>query len=203
MRNKIIILLISVFSFISFETFSQTSWEIDKNKDGIKIYARTEIGSDYKSFKAIIRVNASIDKIITILKDVNSYKKWFAYTKTSKILKHENGIQYNYVETILPWPYGNRDMVYRMSIDKFGAGSVKISLKGIPDYIPNKKGITRMKKAEGYILLKSLGYGTEVIYIFHSEPGGNLPTWLANKSIAELPFKTLSGLREILKEEND
>ena len=92
-------------------------------------------------------------------------------------------------------------MVYRMSIDTLTTGAIKIALKGIPDYMQEKNGIVRMTEAEGYILLQPVDSGTEVIYIFHSEPGDNVPPWLANNSIAELPFKTLSGLREMLKEE--
>ncbi|MFZ1805964.1 MAG: hypothetical protein WAU36_02015 [Cyclobacteriaceae bacterium] len=109
-------------------------------------------------------------------------------------------MQYNYVETIFPWPYSNRDMVYRMSINESINGAVKIALEGLPDYVPEKKGIVRMRKAEGYILLQPMGEKTELIYEFHSEPGDNIPLWLANNSIAELPFRTLSGLRKILKE---
>jgi hypothetical protein len=68
--------------------------------------------------------------------------------------------------------------------------------------VPEKKGIVRMKKAEGYVLLKSSGHNTEIIYVFHSDPGDNIPSWLANSSIANLPFETLSGLRKILKEKS-
>ncbi|MEQ9401977.1 MAG: START domain-containing protein [Cyclobacteriaceae bacterium] len=197
-NKKLIVLLITFFS-MSHPGYSQNSWEIDKNKQGIKVYTRVEKDSDFKSFKAVMTVAASTDEILNILKNADGYAKWYGYTKTSKLIKQGKDVQYNYVETVFPWPYGNRDMVYKMSINARIPEAIKISLKGVPDYIPEKKGIVRMKKAEGYILLHPLDGKTEVTYVFHSEPGGNLPKWLANNSIAELPFKTLSGLREILK----
>lgn len=187
-------------TFFSVQDFSQNNWEIDKNKDGIKVYTRVEKGSNFKAFKAIVEVDNSIGEIIKILKNVSENTNWYGYTKTSKLLKTENDIQYNYVETIFPWPYSNRDMVYKMSIEKYSSGAVKVLLKGLPNYIPKKKGIVRMKKAEGYILLQPNNGKTEIIYVFHSEPGKNIPAWLANNSIANLPFKTLSGLKKILKE---
>ena len=85
-----------------------------------------------------------------------------------------------------------------MSFDTILPEEVRVSLVGIPDYLPEKKGIVRMEKAEGYILLQREDDKTRVTYEFHSEPGGNVPKWLANNSIAELPYKTLSGLREKL-----
>jgi hypothetical protein len=60
-----------------------------------------------------------------------------------------------------------------------------------------------MKKAEGYILLQPSDNKTEIIYVFHSEPGETIPAWMANNSIAKLPFKTLSGLRKVLKVESE
>lgn len=199
-KNKNLIVLLSAFFLISHHSYSQNSWEIDKNEEGIKVYTRVEKDSDFKSFKATMTVTASTDEILKILKNTDDYSKWYGYTKTSKLIKQKQDVQYNYVETIFPWPYRNRDLVYRMSIDTIIPGKIKISLKGMPDYIPKKKGIVRMKKAKGYILLKSLGYNTEIIYVFHSEPGDNVPSWLANNSIANLPFETLSGLRKIIKE---
>jgi len=184
---------------LTLETFSQSLWQLDKNKDGIKVYTRTEKNSDFKSFKAVITVDASTDKILKTLKNTANYTKWYGYTKTSKLLKREKDVQYNYVETIFPWPFRNRDMVYKMTTKRFNNDSIKISLKGIPDYIQEKKGIIRMKKAEGYILLQPSNSTTKIIYVFHSEPGDNVPAWIANNAIAKLPFKTLSGLRKILK----
>jgi hypothetical protein len=187
---------------MSLDASSQISWEIDKNKDDIIVYTKEEKDSDFKAFKAVMTVDASIAEIIEILKNANEYTKWYGYTKSSKILKQEQDVQYNYVETTFPLPYNNRDMVYRMSINMSNPKEAVISLDGIPDYIPAKKGIVRMKKAEGSILLKSVGEKTEITYQLHSEPGDNVPVWLANSSIAELPFKTFIGLRKILEEQN-
>lgn len=194
------IVLLCTLLLIRNYSFSQNLWELDKNKDGIKVYTRVEKGSDFKSFKAVMTINASPTDILKVLKNADKYSKWYGFTKTAKLLKQEGDIQYNYVETIFPWPYVNRDMVYRLSVETIHTGEIKISLKGISDYIPEIKGKVRMKKAEGFILLKPSRHNTEIIYVFHSEPGDNIPTWLANNAIAELPFKTLEGLRNSLKE---
>ncbi|MEQ9263520.1 MAG: START domain-containing protein [Owenweeksia sp.] len=193
-------LLIGLFCLLSIAHSAQNSWEIDTDKEDIIVYTKIKEDSDFKAFKAVTIVNASTDEILDILKNADNYTQWYGYTKTSKLLKQEGDAQYNYVETLFPWPYSNRDMVYRMSINAFPRGVVRIFLKGIPDYIPEKEGIVRVRKAEGYILLQPIGEKTEVIYEFHSEPGDNIPSWLANNSIAELPFRTLSGLRKILGE---
>jgi len=199
MNNRKVALLLSILLLMSLDAYSQSSWEVAKNEDGILVYTRAEKGSAFKSFKAIATLEASTDKIIGKLKDADNYIKWYGYTKTSTLIKQEDSVQYNYVETKFPWPFANRDMVYRMSIKLHHSGVVELSLNGLPNYIPEKKGIARMQKADGYLLLKPLDGKTEITYEFHSEPGDNIPTWLANNSIAELPFLTLRGLTEVLK----
>ncbi|GAA0893963.1 START domain-containing protein [Fulvivirga kasyanovii] len=200
---RILVSLISILTFFLFESKAQGAWEMDKDKDEIKIYTRDKKGSDFKSFKGIVLIETSMVEIIKVLRDADNYAKWYGFTKTSKLLEQYKDEQYNYVETMFPWPYKNRDMVYKMSIDASNPDTTKIHLLGVPDYIPEKDGIVRMQKAEGYILLRPLGKQIEITYVFHSEPGDNVPAWLANNSIAELPFKTLSGLRTILKEKQD
>lgn len=202
MSQKTLAMLLSINMCFSFKVLSQSSWEIEKNKDGIEVYTKIEEGSDFKSFKAVMVVQASFSEVISVLIDADNYTTWYGFTKTSKVLKQQKDIQYNYVETIFPWPYSNRDMVYKMSISYLNSEEINISLKGIPDYIPTKKGIVRMQAAEGHIGLKRQDGATKVIYIFHSEPGNKVPAWLANSSIAELPFKTLLGLRNVLTEEH-
>ncbi len=197
--NKYLVLLICAFFPISHQSYAQDSWEIDKDKDGIKVYTKAEEGSDFKSFKAVVNLPATTGKILEILQNADGYSEWYGFTKTSILLKQEKNAQYNYVETDFPWPYRNRDMVYKMSIDTLNHEMIKISLTGIPDYIPVKKGKVRMDKAEGYILLQSSDDSTEVNYVFHSEPGNKIPSWLANNSISELPFRTLSGLRKMIQ----
>ena len=202
MFKNILFILVWILVFFSSETFSQSPWEIDKNKDGILVYTRVEKDSEFKSFKAITIIEASPSEIVKLLINTDGYINWFGYTKTSDILKKESDAQYNYVETIFPWPYKNRDMVYKMVVDTSNSEAVMISLDGLPEYIPEKKRLVRMEKASGYMLLNSRGDNTEVIYVFHSEPGGKIPVRLANNSIAELPFKTLSGMKNVLEAEN-
>ncbi len=178
---------------------AQPDWEIDMQENGITVYTRYEENSAFKAFKATITVKATIDEILSILRKAEDYIEWYGYTRTSKVLKQEKNVQYNYVETIFPWPYSNRDMVYKMTIDKSDPEEVIISLDGLPDYLPVKEGLVRMEKASGIIQLKTFNDYTKLTYQFHSEPGKNLPIWLANTSIAELPYKTLLGLKNVVE----
>lgn len=195
------VILVSILILYISKSTAQSQWVMDKHKDGIEIYTRYERGSDFKSFKAVTTIEATANEIVSMLKDADNYTEWYGFTKTSKLLEQQENEQYNYVETNFPWPYKNRDMVYKMTIEALNEDTTKISLVGLSEYIPENQGIERMQKAEGYILLIPRYQQTKIIYAFHSEPGDNIPAWMANESISELPFRTLSGLKSMLKKE--
>lgn len=178
---------------------AQPAWELTKDNDGIRVYTRAEKGSAYKSFKAVARFHASAKDIVDVLRDADRYADWYGFTKTAKLLTRENDVQYHYVETIFPWPYQNRDLIYKMWEEVADAKMIILHVVGIPDFLPQVPDVVRMKKAQGQITLTAVTNNeTEVVYEFHSEPGDNIPPWLANRSISELPWKTLSGLRKVL-----
>ncbi|MEM9326623.1 MAG: START domain-containing protein [Bacteroidota bacterium] len=178
---------------------AQGAWTLDKDENDIQVYTRRELDSDFKSFKAVTVLQVSAEDILGVLRDADRYEEWYGFTKTSQLLERQGNVQYNYVETVFPWPYKNRDMVYRMSIDTSNQAVTKVSLEGLPHHLPDNKGIVRMQVAKGYLLLATIDKETTITYVFHSEPGASVPAWLANASIAELPYQTLLGLRSELE----
>lgn len=188
-----------LFIFAMFESIacSQELWELEKDSDGIKVYTMLETGSPYKSFKAIAVINSTSDAITEILKDVKGYAGWFSFTEKAKLL--ENGLyeKYVYMETQFPWPFKNEDMIYKMTFSTEGNAVTKVTLIGIPDYYPPVEGVIRMKNANGYILLKPIGNKTEITYYMHTDSGGDIPIWMANKYMFNLPYQTLTNLNRI------
>ncbi|QNL21477.1 hypothetical protein HZR84_05865 [Hyphobacterium sp. CCMP332] len=202
MVNPVLIWILSLAILNPMIAFTQSTWTPEIQKQGISVYTKAEKYSDFKSFKAEVELPAKIEEVLQVLKDGAHYVHWFGFTKTSRSLKKEGDVQFIYMETIFPWPYANRDMVYMMSFDTKSPNETLIILKGIPDFLPEKRGIVRMEKANGSILLQSEGEITKIRYVFHSEPGGRIPHWLANNSIAELPYQTLLGLRQMLSDKS-
>lgn len=189
--------LLFIFALLPSTALSQDAWELEKDSDGVKIYTRLEKDSPYKSFKAVTVTNASSKVVIEILKDINGYASWFAFTEKVKLLESNLNEKYVYMETQFPWPFSNEDMIYKMTFATEENAITKVTLIGLPSYIPPIEGVTRMKGANGYISLKPIGDKTEIIYYMHSDIGGDIPVWMANKYIHNLPYQTLSKLRKI------
>jgi hypothetical protein len=178
---------------------AEGKWSLVKEEDGIKIYSKPEPGSGYNAFKAEMQVNCLIKDIVNVLKNTKNNSSWVVNCKVIKLLKAEGNDQYYYIETILPWPLDNRDMVYRFQYLEITGSQVRINITGIPGYIQPKEGIARITKANGFWLLTSVDANkTLVTYQMHVEPGGFIPAWLANTYIADAPLNTFKGLRKLI-----
>jgi carbon monoxide dehydrogenase subunit G len=191
---------ISIVSLISFSSSAQVNWKLVQEEDGIKVYTKHESGSEYKAFKAEMKVSCKIENIVEVLKNSESINNWIVNCKGVKLLKTDNNNQYYYIETSLPFPFKNRDMVYHFQFIEIDSRQVKVTVTGMPEYIPTKEGIVRLTKANGYWLLNSIdATTTAVTYQMHVEPGGLIPAWLANPFIVNVPLSTFKELRKIIQ----
>ena len=185
---------------LTLSALAQENWKPVKEEAGIKVYTKTESGSEYKSFKAEMKVNCKIENIVEVLKNSDIINSWIVNCKGIKLLKTEDNDQYYYIETSLPFPFKNRDMVYHFQYIKINSNQVRVDVTGIPDYIPPGEGFVRLAKANGYWLLAPIDTSTTAIaYQMHVEPGGLIPAWLANPFIVNVPFSTFNELRNIIQ----
>jgi hypothetical protein len=186
--------------FLTSSGSAQENWNLVKEEAGIKVYTKAESGSRYKAFKAEMQVSCNIEDILNVLKNTDTINKWVVNCKEVKLLGTGNHEQYYYIETSLPLPFENRDMVYHFQYIEISSGQERVNVTGIPEYIQPRKGIVRMVKANGYWLLTSVDADkTSVIYQMHVEPGGLIPAWLANPFIKNVPYSTFKELREIVQ----
>ena len=95
------------------------------------------------------------------------------------------------------FPVTDRESYIHVTTTKDADGSVTRKLQGVPTYKPEEKGYVRVAQVEGFWKLVPKGANeTEVTYQVHTEPGGSVPSWLANKFVVDAPFNTLKALKE-------
>ncbi|MFC2104330.1 START domain-containing protein [Bacteroidota bacterium] len=198
-----LLLIIATTFFPSIAMTQKNNWKLEKDENDIKIYTRFVEGSSFKEFKGEITITCEMTEIVKLLKDVSKFKDWVADCEKVELLKFEGSDQYHYIETSIPWPLENRDMVYNFNYLKETNLVTEVIITGKANYIPKKKGIVRMTQANGFWKLISIGENRiEVTYQLHAEPGGVIPAWLANSTVVDMPYNTLNGLKDMLNFHN-
>ncbi|MEX2589510.1 MAG: START domain-containing protein [Chitinophagales bacterium] len=191
------VFLTSILLIISNGLKAQENWELAKENDGIKVFTRTSKDSNFKDAKALADINASLDEVLNLLMDVKSHKSWMDRIEVSDLVEHSSDSNFVvYYQVKAPWPVSNRDVVSHYIIKRVARNKVKLIVKGRPEKVPEKEGLVRIKSANSvWEILENENGRVSIVLITQSDPGGNIPAWLANSAASDNPYKTLMGLK--------
>jgi hypothetical protein len=200
-------MLLRVFITIGFFTiissvFSQTKWELAKEKNGIKVFTSLDGTSKFKSIKVEAVLAGTLDKLTYLFLDAASNKDWIYNTKESYIIKRISPLEtLSYTETSVPWPASNRDIPIQTQL-KLDAknNTLKVVARGVPDALAVKKGIVRIPFFNSLWNVKYDGKSKLFIsYFLEMDPGGSVPAWITNMFVAKGPYETFYNLARVLK----
>jgi len=185
------------FTVLMAATAQAEDWQVAKDEGGIKVSLTDVAGSKYKAYRGETVINASIAKLRGLQEDVAGACAWVHECKSQKLLKHEGNKAWTYTQFNTPWPVTPRDSVLEVTTEQGADGSLIRKLEGQPKYIPEEQGFVRVAQVEGFWKFLPLGADrTQVTYQVHTEPGGSVPSWLANKFVVDAPFNTLKALKD-------
>lgn len=171
------------------------AWQVVKDEGGITVSLSSVPGSDYKAYKGTAIIHASIARLRALQEDASGACAWIHECKSQKLLKHEGDQTWTYTQFNTPWPVTPRDSVLLVTTMEGADGSITRTLKGLPNYLPEEKGYVRVTQVEGFWKMEPKGSDTLVTYQVHTEPGGSVPSMVANKFVVDAPFNTLKGLK--------
>lgn len=201
---------ISVKSFIGlwfllmFPTMmqGQETWELVKEKQGIKVFARQNDGMSFKEFKSIMQIKAEMSDFLAVLYDVEGLPQWGHNITESRLLSKPDPFNQTYYAIAkAPWPYKNRDGIYhnRISWDD-NQKVLTIDIEMLDDPIEVDEDLVRME-GYGFWMAKEVAEGElEITFQMQIDPGGTIKAWIANMFVSDSPYFTMKGLREVIKD---
>lgn len=185
------------FTVLFAATAQAEDWQVAKDEDGIKVSLSEIAGSKYKAYRGVTVIKVPIAKIQALQEDAVGACSWIHECKSQKLLKAQGDKSWTYTQFKAPFPVTDRDSILEITTSKAADGTVTRTLLEVPTYQPEVKGYVRVAQVEGFWKLVPKGDNqTEVTYQVHTEPGGSVPSWLANKFVVDAPFNTLKALKE-------
>jgi hypothetical protein len=200
---------ISVFLFIELlclplRSSAQYKWNLERDKEGIKVYSSFYPESRIKALKVVCIVESTLSRLAGVLLDVNNQDEWFYHTK-STILKEISPTElYYYSELRFPFPMSNRDFIEHVSLSQNTVTKVlTMTVQNIPNFIPPKKGIIRVLHSQcSWTITPLTKKSLQIEFTLFADPAGSIPVWLVNSMIAYGPYETFKKLRtQLLKPE--
>ncbi len=201
MRRIVILIACAVLIGIGAASLqAQGDWQLRKNADGIACYTKPQEGLSLDQFKGVGIVNAKLETVASIFRDVPSYTQWMYNCSEIKTLQDNgNDRLIVYYVNRSPWPVADRDAVVRSSVtqdEKSGSGSVVI--ESIQHSYAGKGGRVRMPSLKAHFILQYIDREhTRVIFDIKANPGGSIPATLVNAFTKDHPYHTIRGLRKM------
>lgn len=184
------------------ETTGYGSWKLERNDKGIKIFTRwVDVGNDLKvrQLKGEMTCEYPAFHIKRYISEDRIASQWM-----SRVLEHKNIEQINsdewisYTKFNLPWPFNNQDLIVRNTVIQSG-NNIVIEIEGLPDYLPEKDGVTRIQNFEGMWKLSNLGSSkTTIEYIVVTKSKAKAPRWITDPIVQNNFWETMNNLHNML-----
>lgn len=197
-----ILLAITVLFTLSLTATAQDNWELRRDDEGIKIYSRRPNGGKLIELRLLTQYNATPQQLINTLLDIGNYSNWIYGNKRAGIVRKVNDHDIIYfTEAHLPWPIQDRDLVTELSIiPATSTAPLMIQARSVQGILPPKPHYIRVPYSLALWRVVPEGANRiNVDYTFSIDPGGSIPGWLVNMTIASGPYKSFLKLRDILK----
>jgi len=177
----------------------KSEWIHLTKKEGVDIFSKEEPGSSIRALRAEGLISAKIDKIVTILRDVDHATEWMKDVKIRKYVKNisdTEAILYDVTE--FPWPLQNRDTVVHHKLvlndDQMG---LTLNFASVDvDFKDTESDKVRVQATKGAIELFPKGDKTYMRLTILVDPMGGVPKWVVNLVGVKVPFLFFKGLDE-------
>jgi hypothetical protein len=203
---KRFVLMVFVFFVLSaMGLHAEEPWKLAKDAEGIKVFTRSVPGSSADEFKGIAEIDAPVEVIVEVFKDIPSFTQWYGFCKEIKLLKHDSEnhrVMYFVLKTM--GPVKDRDLVME-AFDKFDkqAGTNTIAISALKEeLVPIQDKYVRMTDLNATYSMNRIDQDrTHVVYTVKADPAGYIPAFISNIIQKDQPFLTLKGLREMVKKD--
>ena len=183
-------------------SLSAQSWDFVKEKEGIKIYTRTEDGKSLKSYKGVTDIKAPAEKVFDLIENVNNTDWWDKNFREIKVLLYEKykRAQY-YLVYDLPWPVNDRDLCVDVTVTRdSGTGGGRITSFPLKGVVPEQADLIRIKEHLQTWTVEPAGKNmSHVVLEGYLDPAGTIPDWVSNMLIVDSPVQVMTSIRQRLE----
>ena len=210
-KNLVIIiaLIFTVVAVVSITSVSNSQgkyqWKLEKTKDGCQVFTSKVAGKEYLASKCTCVVEAPMDVIGLVIRDIANYPAWMTDCKATKILKVVDDGNDKFIFWLhqhIPL-LTDRDVVISnnttLNYKKGYAVIEAFSTKEL-NY-PDQPKLVRMPSFSAIYTLNWVDKDhTSVTFQIDPDLGKGLPIGLSNSIITDNPYKSLQGMKKMVKQ---
>ena len=178
---------------------AEDDWKMVMDKDGIRSYSRSVPGTGRIEIKAVLVVEAPIENVGEMIRDVPGYVTWMPHCGSGVILDGHRDDADVRVVLDLPWPVTDREILLNAKVSyDLDHGRAFIDLTNLADkFEVFDEDLIRVPVFKGrYTIEYITREKTGIVYQYTADFAGAIPKSLANSISKKFLFKNLSNLRD-------
>jgi hypothetical protein len=180
-------------------------WRKVTDDDGVTAWTQ-EAGSGLPLARATTVIAAPFCEVLAVIRDVARHCEWLADCVETRVARRTDWARIDMYLRIKGYPWvgvADRDALLATNtvIERPGE-SAEVTFSVIDDPTQPLGTVTvHMPKLNGSYRLSREGRGTQVDYRFAADLGGWVPGWVGTRTVEQLPWRTLVGLRQQVAKE--
>jgi hypothetical protein len=190
----VIFILVSVCTSLSAQ-----SWSFVRERDGIRLYTSQDENSSFKSFYGETDFPGDFDKVSSLVGNPSNLDWWGDDVSDIKVLSYEKDKQIRYYLVYdVPWPFTDRDIVAEVQLSQDTvSGTRTVYARPLPNLVPLKASLIRVTNYWEKWTLQPLNNGmVHVSLEGYIDPAGDVPAWLYNMIVVDIPLRLLQEVRK-------
>jgi hypothetical protein len=175
------------------------NWHLEKEKDGISVFSRHLEGKKLKELRVRCTLPGTLSQLVAVLSDVDNYERIIYKTKAAHLIRRVSETEFSYyVQTEMPWPVANRDLVMHLTMSHDAATkTLTVRINDVPNAVPTTPGVVRVPHWFAEWQVRPISPDLlDVDYHCQVDPGGTLPAWLVNITAPTGPYLSFSQMRK-------
>ena len=179
------------------KSLAQGGWELKKEKDGIRVYSRSNGHSKFNEVKVETVLKSRLSDLAALVLDIGNHPRWSYNSKKAYVLKQVSPAElFFYAEVNSPWPASNRDLVIHLQVTQDPHSKI-MTIKGVsvPGMVAPKKDIVRVPFSKETWTVVPLDKTTiKIEYLLEIDPGESAPAWIINLFVTKAPLESFRNL---------
>jgi hypothetical protein len=174
-----------------------SSWESVFEANGVQVYARPVAGSKIHEVRGVGLVDKPPEQVLSVLRDVEAYPEIMPPTEVARLLRRTGDAAWYYM-VINPPVIARRDYCIRSTVGRSPDGTLRTEWTTATDGCPTgRSNVLRIWDNSGQWVLQpeAGGRATRAIYQAHTDPGGDVPAWIVNRTTARSVPDIFASLR--------
>ena len=175
-----ILFLLTAAVFAVHFSVAQADWQLQKDKNGIKVWTKDYPNSKFKQFKCETTIKAELENVVAVFLDIENMGAWYDRVESVTLVEKISEMEGTYkIDFELPWPVADRISAVRATLTHDpSTNTVTVKTKYEEGVIKESDRLVVTDMHSEWILTPMENGKVHIFHKGYMHPAGTLPAWI-------------------------